>query len=229
MTRESIWLRPVSESNVGRPAEWSRKQITTAAITVAESDGLAAVTMRRVAAELGTASASLYRHLATRDDMIDLMVDRAFGEYEPVPLTGDWRADTVAEQLQRLRYLRSRPWLLDAVLDRPAVGPNVLRLFEHSLGLLAAHPAPGSSKMEAVGVLTGMVQTYAQNERPGGGVLDEDFMAAQATILVRAAADGTHPHLAAALAGPPPSTSEAGDDRLARILGLVLYGLLPDS
>lgn len=80
--------------------------------------------------------------------------------------------------------------------------------------------------MKALGALTGMVQTFAQNERPGGGVLDEDFLAAQAAILTRAVSDGTHPHLAAALSGPGSSTGESDDDRLARILGLVLDGLL---
>lgn len=228
-TREPIWLRPVPVSGTGRPAEWSREHITTAAITVADADGLAAVTMRRVAAELGTGSASLYRHLAARDDLLDLMIDHAFGEYEPVPDTGDWRTDLVAEHVARLRYFRSRPWLLDAVLDRPPVGPNVVRLFECTLVRLAAHPAPGSTKMEALGVLTGMVQTYAQNERPGGGVLDEDFIAAQGTILMRAVSDSTHPHLAAALTGPASNTGESADDRLARILGLVLDGILRRS
>ncbi len=227
MTKEPIWLRPEAGSNLGRPAELSRAQITAAALAVAEAEGLKAMTMRRVAAELGTASASLYRHLATRDDLVDLMVDRAFGDYEPAPTTGDWRADTAVEQLQRLRFLRAHPWLLDAVLDRPPVGPTVVRMFEHALSLLADHPAPGLIKMEVVGVLTGLVQTTAQNERPGQGVLDAEFMAAQATILVRAATDGTHPHLAAALAGPPPIPAETGDERLARILGHVLDGLLP--
>ncbi|MGI9002163.1 MAG: TetR/AcrR family transcriptional regulator [Pseudonocardia sp.] len=228
MPRESIWLRPVPTSGIGRPAEWSREQITASAIAVADADGLAAVTMRRVATELGTGAASLYRHLATRGDLLDLMIDHAFGEYEPAPDTGDWRADLVADHLQRLRYLRSRPWLLDAVLDRPPLGPNVVRLVERTLARLATHPASGSAKMETIGVLTGMVQTYAQNERPGTGVLDEDFIAAQAAILMCAVDDGTHPHLAAALSGPGSGTGESADDRLARILRLVLDGLLPE-
>jgi AcrR family transcriptional regulator len=122
-------------------------QIIATAVAVADSDGLAAVTMRRVAAEMGTGSASLYRHLATRDELIDLMVDDAFEAYETAPATGHWRADLVAEELHQFRYLRSRPWLLDAVLTRPPIGPAVLRLFEHCLGLLAAHPASGTAKM----------------------------------------------------------------------------------
>jgi len=105
-----------------------------AAVTVADSDGLAAVTMRRVAAAMGTGSASLYRHVATRDELIDLMVNDAFEAYETAPARGRWRADLVAEELHQLRYLRSRPWLLDAVLTRPPIGSAVLRLSSTAWG-----------------------------------------------------------------------------------------------
>jgi AcrR family transcriptional regulator len=230
MSREPIWLRPTPvTSTTGRPPGWSRQQITAAAIAVADAEGLAAVTTRRVAAELGTGSASLYRHLDTRDDLIDLMIDDAFGDYQPVPDTGDWRADIIAEQLHQLNYLRGRPWLLDAILDRPPVGPNVVQLLERSLARLADHPATGAAKLETIGVLNGMIQTSVRNERPGGGVLDEEFVAAQTAILMNAAADGVHPHLATALTSLGANTGESADDRLARILGLVLDGLLPRS
>lgn len=73
-----------------------------------------------------------------------------------------------------------------------------------------------------------MVLMTAQHERPGGGVLDEGFVAAQVAMPQHAAADGSHPHLAAVLSGPVPDTGESGDERLARILGLVLDGLLPE-
>jgi Bacterial regulatory proteins, tetR family len=58
-TAASIWLRP-ERSAVGRPAQWSRAEITQAALRIADAEGLDAVSMRRVAAELGTGAASLY-------------------------------------------------------------------------------------------------------------------------------------------------------------------------
>jgi AcrR family transcriptional regulator len=166
MTRQRIWLRPGPEPGVGRPPELSGEQITT--VAVADAEGLVAVTMRRVAAELGTGAASLYRHVATRDDLVDLMVDRALGELDPIPHTGDWRADVVAAHLARLRCLRRRPWVLDGILSRPPIGPNSLRMIEETLRLLAPHPAPGSAKMEAITVLAGLLNTIAQHERPRG-------------------------------------------------------------
>jgi AcrR family transcriptional regulator len=93
----------------GRPPGWSREQITDAAVAIAEADGLDAVSMRRVAARLGTGAASLYRHLTTRDDLLDLMVEHAFARYEPVADTADWRSDVVAEFVRLLGFLRARP------------------------------------------------------------------------------------------------------------------------
>lgn len=193
---------------------------------MADREGLAAVTTRRVAAELGTGSASLYRHVATRADLLDLMVEAALGRYEPPPVTGAWRADVVAEHLHRLHPLRARPWLIDAVLERPPIGPAALRLLEHTLEQLRDHPASGRAKLEAVGTLSGMIQTYLRNERPGG-VLDAEYVAARTEMFTRAAADDAHPRLAAVLAEITATPAEPADDQLARVLGLVLDGLLP--
>src|ERR1700685_2450166 len=91
----SIWMRP-ERSGVGRPAHWSRREITEVALRVADADGLEAVSMRRVAAELGTGAASLYRYVETREELLDLMTDATAEEYEPAPPTGDWLADLIA-------------------------------------------------------------------------------------------------------------------------------------
>jgi AcrR family transcriptional regulator len=87
-----IWLRP-EQAEAGRPAERSRAQVTAAAATVADQDGLDAVTMRRVAAELGTGAASLYRYVATRDDLLDLMANSTGAEYVLAAPSGNWLAD----------------------------------------------------------------------------------------------------------------------------------------
>lgn len=224
---EHIWLRPApTHGGVGRPAEWSRAQIIDVALAVADHEGLSAVTTRRVARELGTGSASLYRHVATRADMIDLMVDTAFSEYEPPAVTGDWRTDVVAEHLHRVRFLRSRPWIIDAAQERPHIGPASIRLLEHTLEQLRHHPCSGLAKLEAVGVLSGMIQTYLRNERPGKGVLDKEFVRARTELFIRASRDGTHPRLAEVLADAGGDSSESADDQLARVFGLVLDGLL---
>ena len=197
-----------------------------AALEVADRDGLTALTTRRVAAALGTGSASLYRHVASRADLLDLMVDAALGQYQPPEATGRWREDLVAEHLHRVRFLRAHPWLFDAIVERPPIGPAAVRLLEHTLEQLREHPATGQAKLEAVGVLSGMIQTYLRNERPSGGVLDAAFVQARTEAFTRAATDGAHPRLADVLTQVAPANAESADDRLARVFGLMLDGLL---
>ena len=102
-----IWMRP-EHATVGRPSQRSRAEITAAAVAIADREGLDAVSMRRVAAELGTGAASLYRYLDTREDLLDLMTDAVTGEFSLVPPTGDWAADLVAVGEQPMRVFR---WL----------------------------------------------------------------------------------------------------------------------
>jgi hypothetical protein len=174
----------------------------------------------------GVAVSRDYRHLRRRNDLLDLMVDHAFADYRPPLASGRWRADVVSEYLQLLWFLRARPWMLDIIALRPAMTPHVVDFLERVLGHLASHPASGASKMETYGLLTGIVQTHALQERRNG-VLDEEFLAAQAFFLHRFATDGSHPHLGVVLSDMPTAPTETMDDRLARILATVLDGMLP--
>lgn len=225
MSDASIWTRVRTAAATGRPPQRGRDDIVSAAVAVAERDGLAAVTMRRVAGELGTGAASLYRHLDTRDDLLDLMIDEILREYRPPEVTGDPGADLVADLMQRLRFIRRHPWLTEAIESRPGLGPALIRLLELGLERLAGHPAPAPAKLEAVTVLSGMVYTQARHERQGGA-LDPDVAAAQVELLRRAAADGDHPHLAEALRRPPSAPTEPADAHFARVLRRTLDGLL---
>ncbi len=135
----SIWMRP-ERSAVGRPAQWSRAEITGIALRVADADGLEAVSMRRVAAELGTGAASLYRYVETREDLLDLMTDAMGAEYELAPPTGDWLADLIACGEQARAIFRRHRWLAGLAITRPVIGPNGIGLLEHFLTVLQGHP-----------------------------------------------------------------------------------------
>ncbi len=74
-----------------------------------------------------------------------------------------------------------------------------------------------------------MIQTYLRNERPGGGVLDAEFIEARIAMFTHAASDGAHPRLASVMADMTASNTEPADAQVARILALVLDGLLSDS
>ncbi|MFC4942317.1 TetR/AcrR family transcriptional regulator [Pseudonocardia sp. GCM10023141] len=200
MPREVIWMRPES-AGVGRPAEHSRAEIAAVGMRIADAEGLKAVTMRRVAAELGTGAASLYRYVRTRDELVDLMVDASYADLDLArPFTG-WRdgaADLIA---QGLALIRRRPWVSDALLVGLAVpGPHSARLAERYLEVLADHPAAGPQKMAAIGVVSGMIFVYGQQE---ARAKEPDWMLAYAGYMASLAGTGEFPRLAAVMAEPP--------------------------
>lgn len=225
MTRLPIFMRPAATSGTGRPPEWSREQITVAAVAVADADGPSAVTMRRVATELGTVAASLDRHLETRDDLLDLMIDAALSEYEPPPVTGAWREDVVADHLARLRFLRRRRWLVDAIATRPAFGPQGMRLAELTLARLGGHPA--RQRWRRWARWPGCCRP-TPSTRVGAGCWRRSSWSRRCSSCSVRWPVGSTRTLAAALSAPPPSEPEPQDDRLARILAMVLDGLLPE-
>ena len=131
-----VWMLPDRPGRGPKPAH-SREQITTAAIRIADAEGLDAVTMRRVAAEVGSGTMTLYRYVPTKDHLLDLMIDATEGEVVfPDARAGDWRAGLRAVAwMQRDRLLR-HPWLASLEAGRPAFGPNSLRNVEQGFGML---------------------------------------------------------------------------------------------
>src|SRR5512142_1509898 len=82
-TKDMIWMRPQSTPREPRQP-LSREKITEAAVRLADTQGIDAVSMRGIATELGCGTMSLYRHVRTKDEVHDLMVDHVMAE------EGDW-------------------------------------------------------------------------------------------------------------------------------------------
>lgn len=214
-----IWMRP-EQAPVGRPAERSRAQITAAAVELADREGLEAVSMRRVASVLGTGAASLYRYVATRDDLLDLMTDSTASEYDLPAASGDWKADLLAVAHQARQIMRRHPWLPALVMSRPALGPHGIDLLEHVLDVLADHPARPARKIEAFALLSGLTALFVQNEL---AATDADAERRTA-YLQQVAAAGSHPRVAALLAASPPAAGSR--DRFDAVLTRTLAGVL---
>jgi AcrR family transcriptional regulator len=225
--REVIWMRP-EHSAFGRPAQRSRAEITAIAVTIADRDSLDAVSMRRVAAELGTGVASLYRYVDTREDLLDLMIDSTASEYVFTAPTGDWLADLLDLGEQARAIMQRHPWLPFLLITRSVLGPNGIVLLEHVLEALAPHPAGTAAKLEAFAILNAFTALLVQNELAGGSAQQQR----SAAYLYHALATGRHPRLAELLApasSEPISPSEAAPDpadRYRDILGRILSGLL---
>jgi AcrR family transcriptional regulator len=226
-----IWARP-ERSARGPSPEHSRPEIAAAGVALADASGLAAVTMRSVAAAIGTGAASLYRYVATRDELIELMADLVYGElgYDE-PGSGQPVTDLLRLARQgRAMYLR-HPWLLDIPGSAGLPGPNALAFIEHVLAVLAGTGLDGPAMLETVGLFSGAVRLAAQSERDqrAAGQDAAQWQAALAGYLLGVAAAGKHPHLAAALADPSSGDgAAAGQTSLFdRIIFRIINGLLP--
>jgi AcrR family transcriptional regulator len=222
-----IWMRP-ERAAVGRPAGHSRDEITAVAITIADREGLDAVSMRRVAAGLGTAAASLYRYLETREDLLDLMTDATGAEYVFTEPTGDWLSDLLAIGEQARAIMQRHPWLPPLLATRSVLGPNGLILLEHVLEALAPHPASTAAKLDALALLNAVTALFVQNELAGGPAQQQR----NAAYLHHALASGHHPRLAELLMQAPPAQTSPPEaatspaDRYRDILARILSGLL---
>lgn len=216
----SIWMRP-KRAATGRPAQHSRAEITAVAVAIADADGLDAVSMRRVAAELGTGAASLYRYVETRDELLDLMTDAVGAEYNLSAPTGDWLADLVAVGEQARAALRRHCWLAGLAITRPVIGPNGIALMEHVLDVLRPHPADVGAKLEAFAMLNGVTAAFVLQE-----VGDPQLRERNAAYLQHAIASGEHPRLAEFIAQPPAVADLNPLDRYPDLMARILTGIL---
>lgn len=204
---ELLWGTREQPSRGPKPV-LSLAAIVAKAIEVADSDGLSAVSMRRIADELGVGTMSLYRHVPGKSELLDLMLDAVAGESfaelndTGVPvLTGGWRASL--EQFARGAWalFHRHPWLLQVSQARPIMGPNEMLGTE---AILAAIAEMGLSNADTVAVLStvygyvsGMARNnveYAQAAKTTG-VSDEEWWAAQAPFLEKVLNSGDYPHL----------------------------------
>ncbi|MBG0830436.1 TetR/AcrR family transcriptional regulator [Planomonospora sp. ID67723] len=191
-------------------------RIVEAAIRVADAEGLSALSMRRIATELGVGTMSLYRYVPGKAELVDLMLDTAYGEdldperdpgQEAERLrAGGWRAGL--EQIARgswALHLR-HPWILQVSQARPVLGPSSITGLEIAMRLLDGIGLDDLQMMKVITLVDSYVTGTARLVVEAGqaaqrtGVSDEDFWDAQGPFLMRFLSDERFPTLARAAA-----------------------------
>ncbi|MFG1802963.1 TetR/AcrR family transcriptional regulator [Micromonospora carbonacea] len=122
----------------GAGRQLSRERVLRAAVGIADAHGLAALTMRSLAAELDTRPMSLYHYIRNKDELLDALVDGVFAEIELPGAGGDWRAEVRRRCLSARAVLARHPWALALVETRTSPGPATLRHHDAMLGVLRA-------------------------------------------------------------------------------------------
>jgi AcrR family transcriptional regulator len=193
-----IWTRPPKQQRQ-RP---TREAIVAAATDLADTHGLDAVSIRRVAAALKTRPMDLYRDFARKDELIDLMVDQVIAAAVLDELPPDWR-DALTAIARALRAVcLAHPWIITAAARQPLIGPNVIRHAEQSLEATAALGLDWTKRLaiwRAVDSYT-MGHVHLSPARdPGDGSTADDpgWRAAAGAYLQDLAASGSFPNFAA--------------------------------
>ncbi|OUC99211.1 TetR/AcrR family transcriptional regulator [Streptosporangium minutum] len=139
-----------------------QRLIVRTAIELADRDGVAAVSMRRVATELGVGVMSLYRYVASREELNDLMVDTVFGE-RPLPEPGPdgWRAKLELSAREEWALYRDHPWVshLVAVTTRPPIAPSLMAYTDWRMRALDGHRLDFATMVQ----IAIMIGTYLQS------------------------------------------------------------------
>jgi AcrR family transcriptional regulator len=180
MTVEFLWHERSRPTRGPKPA-LTLDKIADAAIAVADAEGLAAVSMQRVAADLGFTKMSLYRYLPGKAELVAIMLERGIGE--PPALTGGWRAGLIEWADGLFAAYVAHPWAVEATAGARPIGPNELSWMESALAVLPPGLS-GAERVDAVAVLAGHVRALAAQAHQS-----ESLMGAAIALVLREHAD----------------------------------------
>ncbi|NGN95456.1 TetR family transcriptional regulator [Nocardioides sp. KC13] len=216
---DALWPAPAPARKRGPRPKLSVEDVVAAGIAVADADGVAAVTMQRVADELGAAKMALYRHVRGKPELIALMLDSALGK-APETDGDNWRerigvwARTLHERMTR------HPWTTELVVTRTVPGPQEMSWFEAGLAALATTPLTGAERLDTLALLSNQVNSSV---RQAAVSADPEASLAAALAPIMETHGSRFPHTVAAFS----ETGESGaqDNALGYGIERILDGV----
>jgi AcrR family transcriptional regulator len=159
----SVWLRPAHATRQPVPA-FSRDEITRVAIELADQGGLEAVSMRRIAARIGSAPTSLYWYFSDKDELYELMADAVLGEI-PLPEhpSGDWYADLAAIARAVRTSLSRHSWYAQIGIH-PVAGPQTRRFIVAAVRAFEGVGLSEQTTADIFGAVNNYISGFIQRE-----------------------------------------------------------------
>ncbi len=195
MSSEPIWLR--QEPGSRRPS-LTRELIAHTAMALADAEGVKAVSMRRIAQELGVGTMTLYHYVRTKDELFALVDDAMMGELvlDDAELPADdWRAGLRAIAMRSREVQCRHPWIVEGLgALGTRIGPNGMRHFEQSLAAVAGTGLEAEERLDLVALVDEYVFGYsvraAAEPNPSGAWLEDikEYVEAQLET-------GDYPHI----------------------------------
>jgi AcrR family transcriptional regulator len=188
----------------------TRGRVAEAGIDLADREGLAAVSMRRVATNLDVAPMSLYRHVANKDDLVVAMMDALFARSAlPAQRPAGWRAPLELQARLQWETYCKHPWVAQALsFTRPQATPNTLPHTEWALAAIEDLGLGNSTMMYTAVTVFNYVRGMALNVAAEAeaeletGISSDEFLASQEGLIGSLVATGRFPVFASVVADP---------------------------
>jgi AcrR family transcriptional regulator len=215
----------------------TREEIVAVALSVADTEGVAAVSMRRIARELNAGAMSLYWHVASKEELQDLMLESLEAEIQVPEPTGDWHADLRTFAGNMRAALLRHEWAMEFKGFRPPSGPNDAQNAERMFGLLDdlgldtklmiwIVMSVGTYVMGAVLREIQEKRFQRETEQAMAGMTQQEIAAATQEFTRRLLASGRYPHIARFLEEDiDPDSPETRDARFEFGLDCLLDGI----
>ncbi|MEU8302336.1 TetR/AcrR family transcriptional regulator [Actinomadura sp. NPDC048955] len=221
----SVWVRP-ERTRRGRPA-LGRTQIVDAALDLLDAEGLDGLSMRRLGTRLNAGATSVYWHVANKDELLELALDRVMAEVA-VPSGDGWRAAATGYARSLRAMIHRHPWTVTLFGGRPMIGPNATRVLDE---VLAAFGSAGFTGFDleyawsaVVDYVIGAAGSEASWQRAQPGTSAAEWVENLAPYLDRL--DGERPGLASHIREIwMKETGDVLEGRFAFGLACVLDGL----
>jgi len=204
----------------------NRERVLEAAVALARRDGLESLSMRKLADELGAGAMSLYHYVPNKEQLLDGMVDRVFGEIELPSTDDDWKTAMRKRAISTREALARHPWAIGLMEGRTDHGPANLALHNAVLGCLRAAGFSLEMTVHAYSVQDAYIYGFALQQQDMASETADDF-AAEAQRQMEAYEDvlADYPHLVEVVGG---HVAKAGYDYAGEFLfglDLILDGL----
>jgi AcrR family transcriptional regulator len=221
----------------GRARGLTRADIVDVAVAVADAEGTAAVSMRRIAKDLQVGVMSLYWHVESKEELHQLMLETVQAEIEAQVPTGDWRADLAAYARSTRAAMHRHPWAIDYIGAGPPSGPQDARNADRLIGALDGLGLDVMTTIWALMTLSTYVtgatlreiqetRWHRAAEATMAEMAEGDVAEALAEFDRRVRGSGRYPHLAKVLdAGIDPDAPETQDERFEFGLACMLDGI----
>lgn len=181
---------------MGRPAKFNREQLKAAALALVDEQGLASLSMRTLAAALGTGAMTLYNYVETRQDLEILVVEAVMADVRwPKAMPGDWREEVRVIATALWHAVRSHPQVIPLILTRRSRTPAVFGAAEALLRALARSGRAGHELLVAFRAVSALLIGMAQAELAGPLTLQAGESAEETVARFRALPQETYPRL----------------------------------